>query len=231
MDQNKKNNVLVIAAHPDDEILGCGASIARHIAEGDVVQIIILGEGITSRKELDNEQKKEGLKGVHDAAEKASEFLGVDKLILKNFPDNRFDTVALLDIAHSIEEVIGSFRPTIIYTQHYSDVNIDHRRTAEAVETATRPMRGSSVEKVFSFEVASSTEWNFIKGESFRPNVFIDVGNYFQKKIEALSFYESEMRKFPHPRSIEYITALARVRGGQSGFEYAEAFELNYFRK
>ena len=222
------NNILVVAAHPDDEILGCGASIAQHISGGDRVCVLILGEGVAARRQLTEEQKEIGISAVLQAARAASNFLGVENLEIRQFPDNSFDSVPLLDIVSEVEEEIRFFHPEVIYTHNYSDVNIDHRLVAEAVEAATRPMEGSSIRRVLSFEIPSSTEWNFIKGEFFRPNVFLNVTKYFEKKITALEFYQHEMRDFPHPRSYEYIRSLARVRGGQAGFLYAEAFQLVY---
>lgn len=229
--RKNSNRVLVIAAHPDDEVLGCGATIAKHKSLGDKVWVLILGEGITSRKSLTNTQKKKGVDNLKQSAKKASRILGIDKLILKDFPDNKFDSVPLLSIVHSIEEVVDNLKPQIIYTHSKSDVNIDHRKTLEAVESAVRPLPNSKIEQVLSFETPSSTEWNFVR-KTFKPNVFNQIGEKnLNKKIAALGVYKSELRPFPHPRSPEYLKALARVRGSQSGYKTAEAFELIYWRK
>jgi LmbE family N-acetylglucosaminyl deacetylase len=127
---------------------------------------------------------------------------------------------------------LEQFKPQIIYTHHHGDINIDHRITVEAVEAAVRPMKNISVEKVFSFEIPSSTEWNFIKSDFFRPNVFNSISQKsFNKKLKAFSAYKDEIRHFPHPRSIEYVSALAKIRGGDSGFELAEAFMLVFERE
>jgi len=229
--KNEKNKVLVIAAHPDDEVLGCGGAIARHFMEGDEVWVLILGEGVMARKGEFAKERKKGLKILRESAKKASKTLGVGRLILKDFPDNKFDSVALLDIIQSIELVMSEFKPNIVYTHDYSDVNIDHRRVAEAVESATRPMNNSFVDQVLAFEVPSSSEWNFARQSFFRANVFINTKNQIDKKITALKCYTSEIRDFPHPRSVEYVKALASVRGGQSGFIVAEGFSLIYKRE
>lgn len=223
--------VLTVAAHPDDEVLGCGATIAKHSYMGDKVWILILGEGITSRKALSLPQKKKSLVELQKSAEKASRILGAEKLITKNLPDNQFDSVPLLEIIQTIEKVTNEFKPSIIYTHHQSDINIDHRRTLEAVGAVIRPTKNSNIDETLTFEVASSTDWNFTRNP-FKPNVFnqIDEEN-FDKKIAALKAYSTEMRPFPHPRSQEYLRALAKVRGGQAGVQMAEAFELIFARK
>ncbi len=221
----------MVAAHPDDEVLGCGATIAKHVAQGDTVQVLILGEGINAREGLMRSEKLRQQKHLYNSAIKANKALGVERLILKKLPDNKFDSIPLLEIVQLIEKNCAEFKPEIIYTHHCGDVNIDHRRTAEAVEVATRPIVGTSIEIAHSFEIPSSTEWNFAKPDIFRPNVFVDVTDYLKKKMEALVCYRSELREFPHPRSLEYIAALAKVRGGQSGFSAAEAFSLLYWRK
>lgn len=235
--ENAKKNttrrrVLVIAAHPDDEVLGCGGTMAKHALTGDSLWTLVLGQGVTSRKELTRAQAAKTLAELKACTKKANERLGVSMLIMKNFPDNRFDTVALLDIIHEIERVIEMFKPDIVYTHHADDVNIDHQRTYEAVQAAIRPMPSCSVTQAFAFEVASSTEWNMNKKDAFCPNVFYAMTpEYLQEKCNALADYKSEIRSFPHPRSPEYIQALATMRGGQSGFLLAEAFEIIYWRK
>lgn len=228
--KKEKNKVLVVAAHPDDEVLGCGGAIAGHSDAGDEVWVLILGEGVTSRIGGSKAEENKELDALRGSAKKANEALGVKRLILKEFPDNKLDTVALLDVVRAIESVISEFKPDIIYTHHHSDVNIDHRVIAEAVESAIRPMEHSSVDQAFSFEIASSSEWNFVKSDPFRPNVFVDIENYISKKITALKCYGSELRDFPHPRSIEYIESLAKVRGAQSGMHAAESFSLIFDR-
>lgn len=222
------NKIMVIAAHPDDEILGCGATIAKHISENDQVLTLILGTGWTSRKDVTEVDTK--LESLKNDITLANNIIGVTQIITKDFPDNSFDSVPLLEIIHSIETVMGEFKPTIIYTHHHADVNIDHRRVSEAVQAATRPTPESIIKKVLAFEVPSSSEWSFRKTTMFSPNYFVDTSKFIELKIEALKKYSSEIRDFPHPRSAEYIQALAKTRGGQVGYTSAEAFELVYSR-
>lgn len=233
MKQQRQKRILVVAAHPDDEVLGCGASIAWHREQGSQVWVLILGEGVTSRTALSKAQKTKGVANLRKAALKAGEILGAERVILKGFPDQAFDRLPLLKLVHSIEEVMRSCQPALVYTHHWGDVNVDHRKVAEAVEAATRPVPGSSVESVLSFEVPSSTEWNFAKRKrGFSPNVFQAISRtHLAKKLAALGTYRFEMRAFPHPRSRQYIQALAKVRGGQSGYTLAEAFEMIYSRR
>jgi len=222
----KNRRILVVAAHPDDEILGCGAATARHAAEGAVVWTLILAEGITSRAGLSEGQKQAQLKKLHAQARKANAAVGVKKLILRSFPDNRLDTVARLDVIQEIEAVIRELKPDTVYTHSSSDLNVDHQIVAESVRAACRPLPGSSVKRVLAFEVPSSTEWRFDASSAFHPNVFVDVTRHLAKKLAALRAYGGEMRPFPHPRSATYVSALAAVRGGQSGSRAAEAFCL-----
>lgn len=233
MREQTRKRILVVAAHPDDEVLGCGASIAWLREQGARVWVLILGEGVTSRSELSETRKTKGVANLRKAAQRAGKILGAERVILKGFPDQAFDRLPLLRLVHSIEEVMRSCRPTLVYTHHWGDVNVDHRKVAEAVEAATRPVPGSSVESVLSFEVPSSTEWNFAKRKrGFSPNVFQAVSKaHLAKKLAALKVYRSEMRAFPHPRSRQYVQALAKVRGGQSGFKLAEGFEMIYSRR
>jgi LmbE family N-acetylglucosaminyl deacetylase len=218
--------ILVVAAHPDDEILGCGATVARHAKAGDTVWSLILGEGVTSRKGQTSAGEAAALKALREHAAKANKILGVKKLIFREFPDNAFDSVALLEIAQAIEAVLAQLKPDTVYTHSSADLNIDHRRTADAVRAATRPQPGSTVRRVLAFETASATEWRFDAPAAFRPNLFVDVAKTFPTKLKALACYRGEMRPFPHPRSLRWLKALSEVRGGQAGFKAAEAFEL-----
>lgn len=223
-------NVLVIAAHPDDEILGAGGAMARHREEGVTVSVLIIGEGIASRADIPKKEVAIQQKKLQANSVSANAVLGASAPKILSFPDNALDSVPLLSIVREIEEVIKNTSPALIYTHHRGDVNIDHRIVAEAVDAAVRPMEGNSVHEVRAFEVPSSSEWNFTRAP-FRPNVFVALSEaQLQKKIRAMRAYESEVREFPHPRSPEYLESLARVRGGQSGYKAAEAFELVYLR-
>ncbi len=220
-------HILVVAAHPDDEVLGCGGAIARHTAAGDSVSILILGEGITSRYDNPADADPALLKALHTKAESVGKFLGAKDVMLAKFPDNRFDTVALLDIIKAVEREVERVQPEIVYTQHGGDLNIDHQCTFRAVLTATRPMAGCCVKQVLAYEVGSSSEWAFQQfAPAFHPSVFINIGATLEKKIAAMQMYESEARAFPHPRSPEALRAQAKRWGSVSGLPAAEAFCL-----
>jgi len=222
---SKKKNILVIAAHPDDEILGCGATIARLANEGCEINTLILGEGITSRDEKRKPKKRASeLKTLKEQARRANDMLGVKKVFMYCFPDNRFDTVPLLDIVKTIEKVKNETEPDIIFTHFKDDLNIDHQITYKAVLTAVRPQPDEKLIKLYSFMVLSSTEWSF--GKEFSPNTFIDVSRTFDKKIKAFKTYKDEMQVFPHPRSAQALEISAQYWGMRVGINLAEVFLL-----
>ena len=222
-----KQKTLVIAAHPDDEVLGCGGTIARLAQEGEDVFIAILGEGITSRFNRREQADASELENLHKCSKRVSKILGIKELFLYDLPDNRFDTIPLLDIVKVLESLIDKIKPSTIFTHHGGDLNVDHRKVFQATLTATRPVAGCSVTTIYSYEVPSSTEWAFGKvSSSFQPNVFIDIQDTLELKLKAMSLYEGELRDFPHPRSSEALRAIACRWGSVSGFQAAEAFEL-----
>jgi LmbE family N-acetylglucosaminyl deacetylase len=216
--------ILVIAAHPDDEILGCGATMARHAAEGDDITVLIMADGVNARDLIDRDS---ALESRQHAALKANKILGVERVRFLDYPDNRMDTVALLDIIQDIEKVMNECIPHTVYTHHYGDVNIDHQRVSEAVVVACRSTPGFSVRNVLFFETASSTEWRPAGSHLlFAPNYFVNVSGYLDLKLEALDAYAEEMRAFPHPRSKTAIECLAHWRGATAGVTAAEAYQL-----
>lgn len=220
--------ILVVVAHPDDEVLGCGGTIARYAAEQHDVHIVILGEGISSRHGRGDEASKGDLEKLGADAKAAATTLGARSVSFGRLPDNRFDELALLDVIKPVEAWIGQFRPAAVYTHHPGDLNVDHSITFRAVLTATRP--GASkvvVPDVYAFEVPSSTEWAFQRIEPvFRPDVFVDITAGLERKIAAMQCYESERRDAPHPRSPEVLRAAAVRWGSVAGMPAAEAFEL-----
>ncbi len=222
------DSILVIAAHPDDEILGCGGAIARHSEVGDLVKVIIVSTGITSRSNtISGDIHEEELAALKLSAEKANQILGVKSVDFLNYPDNRLDSIQRLDLIKELERNINTFQPSIIYTHHSGDVNIDHRIVCDAVITACRPYPNQIVKTILSFEVASSTEWQPPgKSDAFEPNWFVDISKQLSKKLDALKEYDSEMRDWPHARSIEAINYQAKLRGSQLGVNAAEAFKL-----
>jgi len=218
------NSVLVIVAHPDDEILGCGGTVARLIKEGFEAYTLILGEGITSRDDIRDRKKREGeISILKNQIKKANDIIGVKKIFTFDFPDNRFDTVPLIDIVKTIEKVKNEIKPDVIFTHYERDLNIDHQITYKAVLTATRPMVGETVKEIYSFEIPSSTEWNYPL--SFSPNVFFDISETLKIKQKAMNEYKSELREYPHPRSLEGIKLNADYWGMIVGVKFVEVFK------
>ncbi len=220
--RNTSKKVLIVAAHSDDEVLGCGGTIAKHTEYGDKVYVVFMTNGVGSRSSV----SRKDIDKRYQAAKKASKILGVSSTKFFDFPDNKMDTVPLLDIVQSIETVVDEFRPEIIYTHHIGDLNIDHQITHNAVITACRPQPEFCVKKIFTFEVPSSTEWQTPGCNSFTPNLFVNIDEQIKLKELALSAYSDEMRPVPHTRSIENILRIDACRGSSVGLRYAEAFMI-----
>lgn len=223
-----ESNVLVVMAHPDDEVLGCGGVIAKHARGGDNVFVAILGEGKSSRGNADNADViKSEILALRREAQLANKILGVREVIFHNFPDNAIDTIALLSVIQYVEMLKQKYRPSIVYTHHHSDINIDHQLIFKAVITAFRPIKGDQVPYIYSCEVPSATEWQApFAGFAFQPNVFVDISDTLELKKRALGTYRSELRLYPHPRSVEAIDIIARRWGTTVGFDAAEPFVL-----
>jgi len=218
-------NILVIAAHPDDEVLGCGGTMARLSKKGSLVNILIVAEGITSRdKERDIKKRSKGILKLRRDARSSAKVLGAKSINFLDYPDNRLDTVPLLDIVKDIELFIKKFKPDVVFTHSENDMNIDHSIVSRASLTACRPLPNSTVKKVYVFEVLSSTEYN--PYSTFQPNYFVNIEKVINKKVNALKKYKSEMRASPHPRSIKASKDLASLRGSGVGLKYVEAFRL-----
>lgn len=215
-------NVLVVAAHADDEVLGCGGAIARHVHDGDNVQVIFMADGVSSRN---GDKSDENIKR-NQARDEALRILGVSGYIALDLPDNRMDSMPLLDIVQAIEPLVREIQPVRIYTHHQGDLNVDHRITHQAVLTACRPIPGACVREILCFEVMPSTEWASPGFADFIPNAFIDIGGFLQVKMDALASYALEMRQPPHSRSLEHIKILAAHRGMSVGVDAAEAFAV-----
>ena len=210
--------VMVIAAHPDDEVLGVGGTVLRHTRQGDSVDVVIVGDGATARGSDDK-----ALAALHGCATEVAALLGTSPPIMLRFPDNRLDSVDLLDVVQAIEALIEEHRPEVLYTHSSGDLNVDHRIVHEAVRTASRPLPESTVQTIYAFETVSSTEWGAIP---FAPNHFVDIGHVLEDKLRALACHETEMRPAPHARSLLSVESLARVRGSSVGVAAAEAFEV-----
>lgn len=221
---------MIVAAHPDDELLGLGASMHKLIKEeGVITHVVILGEGITSRSDMRNvDDWKEELKKHHQNMYSAAKIIGYHSVKSYNFSDNRFDSHALLDIVKVVEHEKENFQPDIIFTHHGGDLNIDHQITFQAVMTATRPMQGECVKTIITFETPSATEWQASSDpRHFSPNLFIEVSeDDLQAKVDAMAAYQYEVREFPHPRSFGALRIMAQYRGYIVGKPLAEAFQI-----
>lgn len=221
-----KRPVLVVAAHPDDEVLGCGGAIARWVQRGRLVHVLLLADGETSRDPENAAVGPELLEHRQEVARQAAAILGCEVESLA-MPDNRMDGLELLDVVKSIETTINRLQPGTVLTHHAGDVNIDHRIVHEAVLGACRPQPGHPVHELLFFEVPSSSEWRPPgSAQLFQPNLFIDISTTLAVKLKALESYANELRDFPHPRSMRAVEALARWRGATVGVEAAEAFIL-----
>lgn len=215
--------VLVVAAHPDDEVLGCGGTMAL-LSRSAEVRILIVGEGITARVAVPAGEAPRQLASLHEDARRAGRTVGAE-VWLARLPDNRLDTVPLLELSQLVEEKIDAFKPTMIFTHFYGDLNVDHRQVFNAVMIASRPPSAPSVREVHCFEVLSSTEWAFGQiNHGFNPQTFYDISATLDHKLEAMAQYRSEIRDFPHPRSLDAIRASAVRWGTVAGFAAAEAF-------
>ena len=220
------NNILIIAAHPDDEVLGCGGTVAKMSKNGDNVDVLIISDGVSSR-DLKDKAFKENLILRRKACKLSCDLLGINKPDFENFPDNQLDKIPLLKITRVIEKKIKKIKPNIIFTHHWGDLNIDHQKISKAVITACRPQKSNNVKTLLFFEIPSSTEWQISsKKNLFSPNWFFDISSTINLKIKALKFYKSELKKSPHPRSLAGIKTLAEWRGAVEGSKAAEAFEL-----
>ena len=222
------NIILVIVAHPDDEILGCGGSMAKWVKDGNEVHVLILAEGSTSRGKIrDRKDHKVELTHLSEAANEAGQIIGIDSINLMDYPDNRMDSVDLLDVIKTIEKYLEKIKPEVVLTHHFGDLNIDHRLVHEAVITACRPYPDHYVKRILTFEVPSATEWRSATiNNLFVPNWFEDISLTLDLKVKALEAYHLEMREWPHPRSLKAVKHLARWRGSSIGCEAAEAFML-----
>lgn len=217
--------ILIVAAHPDDEVLGCFGTVARLIEEEYEAYTLILGEGKTSRDKNRSVENKQGeIEVLNSEIKRANDVIGIKKVFVESFPDNRFDSVDLLDIVKVISKVKDEIKPDIIFTHFENDLNIDHRITYQAVLTATRPMEDECVKEIYSFEILSSTEWNYPL--SFSPDTYFDISDTMNLKIEAMKEYKSELCQYPHPRSLEGIELNAKYQGMRIGKKYVEAFKI-----
>jgi len=212
--------ILIVAAHPDDEVLGCGGVIAKQILKGADIQVVFMADGISSRG-----FSEESLVARKESCIRALKILGVNKEpIFFDLKDNQLDAYPLLELVQKIEKILTKFKPDAIYTHSYHDLNVDHQIAFKAVMTAARPSSYPFIREIYSFEILSSSEWSLTK--RFNPNYFVDITSHLSKKVDAFKCYSSELNNFPNPRSVEAIKSLAKIRGSEVGVAAAETFEI-----
>lgn len=218
-----KKKILIVVAHTDDESFGCGGLIKKLSLNKNKVSAISFTNGVGSRS--NNKQKE--IKKRKVASMKASKILGFNWLAQYDYPDNQLDSITLLELIKIIEKHKKKFKPHIIITHNFYDLNIDHRKIAEATLTAFRPEPNEKLEQFLTFEVPSATDFRILKNsKNFIPNYYVNIDKYLQSKLKAIRCYKNEAKPYPHSRSITGIKNLNRIRGNQSGLKYAEAFEL-----
>jgi N-acetylglucosamine malate deacetylase 1 len=213
--------VLVFAAHPDDEVLGMGGTIAVHVEGGDQLRVVVVTDGSSTQYPGDSETR---LRKEEEALRAAAE-LGVMDYVHLALPDMRLDTLPHVEVNRVVEEHVGDFSPELVYTPH-PDVNLDHRRLFDSVAVATRPVPGQTVRRLLTYAPTSSTEWTPAPLNWFVPNWFVDIGEAIERKVAAFAQYETERREYPHPRSERAIRAAAEFYGASCGREFAEPFVL-----
>lgn len=220
-------SVLIVVSHPDDEVLGCGATAAILASQGTSVRSCILSSEAGAR------HGRPELEDLHNDTRKAQEILGLDEPFFGSFSNLSLNTVPHIELVQFIEAAIVETGATTIFTHHPSDLNDDHRHTSRACQAAARlyQRRGdiTPLKALYFMEILSATDWAFAGSEAFNADTYFEVGEeMLDRKIEALSSYRGVMREFPHPRSVEIIKGLAAYRGGQSGMRYAESFQTAF---
>ncbi len=224
------NNILAVVAHPDDEIIGVGGTLRKHVKQGDDVSVLILGDGKSSRNRGYHPLEDDARDASIAETKKALAVLGITTFYKEYLPDNRFDSVILLDVVKVVSEYIDKVNPKVIYTHHTGDLNIDHQITAESVIIATRPIQNAALEELRMFETLSATEMAGPRQTHvFMPNLYINIEQELEDKMKAMKCYESELREFPHPRSLKAVAYNAHVWGAKNNSTAVEPFYL--FRK
>lgn len=218
------NKVLVVCAHPDDEVLGLGGALLRHIDNGDEVYVLVYTDGHKSRGTNDFTTR-------HQEFENCMGMLGVTKYWLLEYDDQKLDQYPLIELTVELEKVLKVVQPNVLYTHSEYDLNLDHRVVSQAAITAARPLPNSSIDLVLKFETPSATEWSFNHFNYNKPNYFIDISDCFEHKIKLIGNYESELKDANHPRSVENISSVASMHGATVGVNYAECFHLHYSRR
>lgn len=220
---SNKKNVLVVVAHTDDESFGCGGFIKKLNLQKFKIYAVSFTNGVSARKDVGKKEIANRIK----SANKAAKILGFNWIENFNYQDNELDKISTLSLVKKIEIIKKKIKPSIVITHNYTDLNVDHRKIFEATLTAFRPEPNSTVKKIITFEVPSSTDFRMLKkNDNFIPNLFIDIDKYIKCKINAIKSYKGEVKKKPHSRSIEGVKNLSKIRGNQCGVNYAEAYEV-----
>ncbi len=214
-------NILVIAPHPDDEVLGVGGTIAKHFRQGDKVYLCVVTKGYPPQ------WPEEIVKREKEMVSKVARMLAIEQVYFLDFPTVKLDTISSKELNDSIAKIVSEVQPEVVYIPHRGDINKDHQLVFDATMVATRPKPGAVIKKVLSYETLSETEWAApFEANAFLPQVFVDISETLETKLKAMSIYETELKQYPHPRSLEAIAALAKVRGATVGVKAAEAFML-----
>ena len=218
------DKVLVIAAHPDDEVLGAGGTIAKYVADGAEVKVLIVTDGSTSQYR-DDPKLQEILEGKKKETQNAMDILGVSQVLYGGMPDMKLDMTEHILVNQSIERVMDEYQPNIVFTHYHGDVNLDHQCVSRSTLVACRPVADQCVRELYAYYVPSSTDWNVQNHvNTFMPNVYVDISDFAEKKYQAMECYATELRDYPHPRSIEALRVMDRANGVHVGMEAAECF-------
>tara|TARA_Y100001958_G_C20951132_1_gene353699 strand:- start:16 stop:687 length:672 start_codon:yes stop_codon:yes gene_type:complete len=216
-----KKNLIVFAAHPDDEVLGCGGTIKKFSKKYNVI-VVFFTTGIASRNSK-NELKK--INNLKNDCKECNKILGTKKIVFLDLKDNQLDSYPRLFIIKKIEDILKVYNPELVFTHYFEDLNIDHQIVSNSTITACRPVyKNKNLKKILFFETLSSTEWSLKR--SFQPNCYYEIDKFISYKLKAMKRYKSEIQKYPLPRSIRTIEALAKLRGSEINRKYAEAFYI-----
>ncbi len=219
--------VLCVAAHPDDELIGVGGTLCKHVESGDTVDILLLSDGAMARYETETPAATERRTERRARAKEVGDRLGFGEVTVLEYWGNQLDDEALLDVVRDVEAKLNAFEPHVVYTHHYGDLNIDHQIVARAVRTAARPLAESTVDRLLAFESLSSTAWAMPTADTgFQPTVFVDIDPFLERKLEAIEIYKDELVEAPHPRNRDCIRANNQLWGQKAGLFAAEPFEL-----
>ncbi len=221
---NKLKKILIVCAHPDDEVIGCGGTISL-LSKTAQIDLLVFTNGEGSRKFSSDEQYKKKTLQRKQMLQKSSKILGIKNIHQLDFRDNQLDTYPLLEITKELENYLKKYKPDTIFTHYKNDLNIDHRKVFEAVITATRPFKNTFIKNLLSFEITSSTELSYSKNQ-FNPNFFVDIKDKINLKKKSLKIYKKQFDKELGLLTIENIINLAKYRGSYIGSKYAEAFEI-----